>query len=154
MLIVAGRALTWHRISPFLNSLLLLLVLFVTWQVVARSGSIPLDRGFLLTFCALVGLLAGLISGQHTPMRFEPGENDVICRRGALLIFTWAVVVIISITLWTIPGLRAPAWAAVLSPTLAFLTSAFTISTLVIFVRASALRRDQFAQIEREQQVQ
>jgi hypothetical protein len=71
-----------------------------------------------------------------------------------LLIFTWAVVVIISITLWTIPGLRAPAWAAVLSPTLVFLTSAFTISTLVIFVRASALRRDHFAQIEREQQVQ
>lgn len=154
MLIVAIRALTWHKVSGFLTSILLLLVLFATWQVLARSGSTSLERGVLFTLCGLVGLLAGLIRGQNTSMRFEPSEGDVLCRRGALLALGWAITVVISVTLWTIPGLRPPAWAAALAPALIFLTSAFTVSTLIIIARASALRREHFAQLEQEQAAQ
>src|SRR5689334_13037957 len=114
MLIVAVRALTWHKISPFLNSILLLLVLFATWQVLTRSGRVPLERGILFALCGLVGLVAGVIHSQNTPMRFEPSEGDVICRRGALLSFGWVVVVVLSNTLLAIPGLRTPIWAAIL----------------------------------------
>lgn len=153
MLIVTVRGLTWHKISAFLNSILLLLVLFVTWQVLAGSGAVSLEGGILLTLCGMVGLLAGIIHSQKTPMRFEPSEGDVICRRGALLSFGWAVVVVLSITLLVIPGLRTPVWAAVLPPALVFLTSAFILSTLVLIARANILRREHAFQTESEQPI-
>jgi hypothetical protein len=151
MLIVAVRSLTWHKISPFLNGLLLLLVLFATWQVLARSGTVPLERGILLTLCGMVGLIAGVIHSQNAPMRFEPSEGDVICRRGAFLSFAWAVVVMLSITLLAISSLRAPIWAALLPPALVFLTSAFILSTFVLIARANVLRREHVFQAENEQ---
>src|SRR5579885_2781954 len=61
MLIASVRALTWHKVSPFLNSILLLLVLFVTWQVVAHSGPIAPEQWILFVLCALVGMLVGLM---------------------------------------------------------------------------------------------
>jgi hypothetical protein len=154
MLIAAVRALTWHKISTPLSGLLLLLVLFVTWQVVARSGPYSPEQWLLFVLCALVGLVLGLLRGQAAPMEFIPSEGDVLYRRGALLIFCWAVAQVVSITLLTIPHLRAPVWKAAMPPALIFLTASFTLSTLTIIARASTLRRDNLARSEHEPQAQ
>jgi hypothetical protein len=154
MLIVAVRALTWHKVSPALNSILLLLVLFVTWQLLARGGPVSLEQGVLFALCGLVGLVVGLVRGMTTPMRYVPREGGVLCRRGALLIFGWAAVVVTSITLLTMPGLHAPAWAGFLPPALVFLTAAFTFSTFTILSRVSSLRREQEFQAASEEQSQ
>jgi 4-amino-4-deoxy-L-arabinose transferase-like glycosyltransferase len=154
MLIASMRALTWHKVSPFLTSILLLLVVVVTWLILARGKAISFEQGLLFTLCGMVGMVAGLVRGQNAPMRFEPGEGDVLCRRGGLLIFCWAAVVVVLITLLTVPGLRAPTWEAILSPTLVFLTAAFIISTLTIFARVSTLRREHLSQLEQERLAQ
>ncbi len=154
MLIVAVRGLTWHKVSPFLTSLLLLLVLFATWQVVGRSGSLSLEQWVLFTLSALVGLIVGLIHGQNTAMNFVPSEGDVLCRRGGLLIFCWAVAVVVSISLLTMPGLRASFWKAALPPALVFLTAAFTTSTLTIIARTTSLRREHLSRPEHERLAQ
>ncbi|HEY7349585.1 MAG TPA: hypothetical protein VH599_14820 [Ktedonobacterales bacterium] len=151
MLITSMRALTWHKVSTSLTSLLLLLVLFVTWSLLARSGPISLEQWILLVLCGLVGLVVGLVRGQTVPMRYEAREGGVLCRRGALLPFCWAVTAVIMITLSTIPGLRAPAWAGVLPPTLVFSATAFTASTLTVFSRVGSLRREQPPQPEQGQ---
>ncbi len=154
MLIVAVRGLTWHKISVWLNSALLLLVLFVAWQLVARSGSIPIESGISLALCGMAGLVAGVIHGQNTRMRFEPGEGDVICRRGALLSFSWAVVTILSMSLRAIPSLRAPLWATALPSALIFLTSTFVLGTIILMVRANLLRREHLAQLSQPENEQ
>ncbi|HLV98419.1 MAG TPA: hypothetical protein VKT82_07040 [Ktedonobacterales bacterium] len=153
MLIASVRALTWHKVSPPLSGLLLLLVLFVTWQVVARSSPFSPEQWLLFILCALVGLVVGLMRGQAAPMEFVPSEGDVLCRRNALLMFCWAAALVVSITLLTIPGLHAPTWKAAMPPALIFLTAAFTLSTCTIFARASTLRRDYLARSEQEPQV-
>jgi ABC-type xylose transport system permease subunit len=154
MLIVAIRALTWHKVSPSLTGTLLLLVLFVAWQLLKRTGSVSLEQWVLFVLCALVGLVAGLARGQMAAMRYMPSEGDVLCRRGSLLIFGWAVVVLVKTTLLTIPGLRVPAWQDVLPPALIFLTAAFTVSTLTILARVSATRHEYLAHPEQEQVAQ
>ena len=154
MLIASVRALTWHKVSPPLTSTLLLLVLFTTWQVVARSGPFSPEQWILFVLCALVGMLVGLMRGQAASMNFVPSEGGVLCRRGALLLFCWTVVLVASITLLTIPRLHTPAWGVALPPALIFLTAAFALSTLTIFARASSLRRDYLAQPEHEPQAQ
>ncbi len=154
MLIVSIRALTWHKVSVFLTSVLLLLVLFATWQVLTHSGPVSVEMWGLFFLCGLSGLVAGLVRGQNTPMRFVPGEGDVLCRRGALLPFFWAATVVTSITLLTMPGRHAPAWAVALPPALVFLTVAFTTTTLTIFARISTLRREHFSRLEQERLAQ
>lgn len=143
MLIVSIRALTWHKVSSLLNGFLLVLVVFVTGELLARSGPGSFEQWVLFVLCGLVGLIVGLVRGQTVLMRFMPREGDVLCRRGALLIFCWAVVVVISISLLTIPDLRAPAWAGILPPALVFLTTAFIVSTVTILLRVNGMRREQ-----------
>ncbi len=150
MLIASIRALTWHKVSQPLTGMLLVLALFAAWQLLTHSGPISAAQWGLFILCALVGLVVGLVRGQCALLRFVPSEGDVLCRRGALLIFCWAATAITLITLLSIPSSRMPAWEAALPPALAFLTAAFVASTLTIFARVSALRRESHAQLEQE----
>jgi hypothetical protein len=154
MLIASVRALTWHKVSPFLTGILLLLVLFATWQVVAHSGPIAPEQWILFVLCGLVGMVVGLMRGQAARMRFEEREGDVICRRGALLTFCWAVLVVMSITLLTMPSQHRPIWAVGLPPALIFLAAAFAISSLTIFARVSTLREENLLHPQSEPQAQ
>ncbi|HEU5368977.1 MAG TPA: hypothetical protein VFU69_10955 [Ktedonobacterales bacterium] len=154
MLIASMRALTWHKVSPFLNTILLLLVLFVTWQVVAQSGPIAPEQWILFVLSALVGMVLGVVRGQAARMRFEAREGDVLCRRGALLMFCWAVVVVSAITLLTMPSAHRPGWAMALPPALIFLTAAIAISSLTIFARVSTLREENLLHPQAEPQPQ
>ena len=152
MLIVSIRSLTWHKISRFWNSILLLLVLVATWEVVTRDGPVSFEQWLLFIFCALLGLLVGFVRGQAAPMRFDFHAGDVICRRGAFLIFCWAAVAITNITFLDAPSLSSPAWQLGLPAALIFLCATFLISTLTLFARSSATRQDYLLQAQRQAQ--
>lgn len=151
MLILSVRSLTWHKISPFWNTILLVLVLLSAWQVVIHDGSITFEHGLLFSFCALLGLLVGFVRGQAARMRFDFNVGDVICRRGAFLIFCWAAVAVTNVTILDAPALGTPAWQLGLPAALLFLTGAFLTSTLTLFVRSSAMRAEYLERAAREQ---
>ncbi len=154
MLIVSIRSLTWHVISRFLNSILLLLVAFAMWLVVTRDGPISFERGLLFTLCGLVGLVVGFARGQAAAMRYDAHAGNITCRRGGFLIFCWAAVAITNVTLLTGPGLRDPAWQVGLPAALVFLTASFVSATLTLFYRTSTLLHEHLLQAEQEAQTQ
>lgn len=153
MLIFSIRSLTWHRISRFLQSILLLLVALACWQVITRDGSVSVELGLLFTFCGLLGAATGFVRGQTTPMHYDLPAGDVICRRGGLLSFCWAVVAVTNVTLLNHPSLSDTTWRIALPAALTFLTGAFVAGTLTIFSRVSALQRATLLQAQQETQV-
>ncbi len=154
MLIVSFRSLTWHRVSPSLNSLLLLLTIIAAWQLAARVGPISFEQGLLFTLCILLGLAVGFARGLAIPLRYEPREGGVICRRGALLIFCWAVVAVADVTSLAGHGFSDPAWLTGLPAALLFLTAFFVTSTLTLFYRISTREREELAQSTEQPQAQ
>jgi hypothetical protein len=154
MLIVSIRALVWHRISRFLQTLLLLVVLFANWLVISSTGLLSFEWGLLFTLCGLVGLLLGFIRGQAAPMRYDPQVGDVVCRRRGFLIFCWAVVAVGDVTLLNSPGPHDLAWRIGLPAVLTFLTASFAASTLTIFSRMSGMQYDHRMQSQQEVQAQ
>lgn len=154
MLIVSIRALVWHRISRFLQTLLLLLVLFANWLVISSTGPLSFEWGLLFALCALLGLLIGFIRGQAAPMRFDPQVGDVVCRRRGFLIFCWAAVAVAYVTILNGPGLRDSAWRIGLAAALTFLTASFIASTLTIFSRLTSMQYDHRTQAAQEVQTQ
>jgi hypothetical protein len=142
MLIVSIRALVWHRISRFLQTLLLLLILFANWLVISSTGLLSFEWGLLFALCALVGLLVGFIRGQAAPMRYDPQIGDVVCKRRGFLIFCWAAIAVIYVTLLNGPGPHDPAWRIGLPAALTFLTASFAATTLTIFSRLSGMQED------------
>lgn len=154
MLIVSIRALVWHRISRFLQTLLLLVVLFANWLVISSTGLLSFEWGLLFALCGLVGLLLGFIRGQATPMRYDPQVGDVVCKRRGFLIFCWAVVAVGDVTLLNGPGPHDPAWSIGLPAALTFLTASFAASTLTIFSRMSGMQYDHRMQSQQEIQAQ
>lgn len=154
MLIVSIRALVWHRISRFLQTILLFVVLFADWLVISSTGVLSFEWGLLFALCGLVGLLLGFIRGQAAPMRYDPQVGDVVCRRRGFLIFCWAVVAVTYITLLNGTGLHDPAWRIGLPAALTFLTASFAASTLTIFSRLTGMLRDNRIQSAQEMQAQ
>ncbi len=152
MLIVSIRALTWHTISRFLQTILLLLVLVATWLVIMRDGPLSFEEGLLLALSTLLGLVIGFIRGQAALIRFDLAVGDVVCRRGSLLIFCWAAVAVTNVTLLEGSGLRSSIWQSALPAALTFLTCVFLVSTLTIFSRITAMQRDIQAQPGQETQ--
>jgi hypothetical protein len=152
MLIVSIRALTWHTISRFLQTILLLLVIVATWLVITRDGLLSFEEGLLLALSALLGLVIGFIRGQAALLRFDLAVGDVVCRRGSLLIFCWAAVAVTNITLLVGSRPRVSIWQVVLPAALTFLTTAFLASTLTILSRITAMQRETQAQAGRETQ--
>jgi len=146
MLIVWMRALTWHTISRFLQTILLLLVIAANWLVLTHDNSLSFESGFesglLLALCTLLGIVIGFIRGQAARLRFDLSVGDVVCRRGSLLIFCWAAVAITTIALLSAPGLGASIWQVVLPAALTFLTVAFVVSTLTIFSRIRVMQQE------------
>jgi uncharacterized membrane protein len=154
MLIVSFRSLTWHRVSQPLNTLLLLLTVIAAWQLVARVGPISFEQGLLFTLSVLLGLVVGFARAQAIPLRYEPREGGVICRRGALLIFCWAAVAVADVTSLAGHGLYDPAWQTGLPAALLFLTASFISSTLTLFYRISTREREEQAQSAEQPQAQ
>ena len=150
MLIVSIRALVWHRISRFLQTLLLLVVLFANWLVISSTGMLSFEWGLLFALCGLVGLLLGFIRGQAAPMRYDPQVGDVVCKRRGFLIFCWAVVAVGYVTLLNGPGPHDPAWHIGLPAAMTFLTASFAASTLTIFSRMSGMQYDHRMQSQQE----
>lgn len=154
MLIVSIRALVWHRISRFLQTLLLLVVLFANWLVISSTDLLSFEWVLLFVLCGLVGLLLGFIRGQAAPMRYDPQIGDVVCKRRGFLIFCWAVVAVGDVTLLNGPGPHDPAWSIGLPAALTFLTASFAASTLTIFSRMGGMQYDHRMQSQQEIQAQ
>lgn len=154
MLIVSIRALVWHRISRFLQTLLLLVVLFANWLVISSTSQLSFEWWLLFALCGMVGLLLGFIRGQAAPMRYDPQAGDVVCKRRGFLIFCWAIVAVGDVTLLNSPGPHDPAWRIGLPAALTFLTASFAASTLTIFSRMSGMQYDHRMQSQQEIQAQ
>ena len=151
MLIVSIRALVWHRISRFLQTLLLLVIIFANWLVISSTGLLSFEWGLLFALCALLGLLIGFIRGQAAPMRFDPQIGDVVCKRRGFLIFCWATVAVAYVTILNGPGLRDSAWRSGLAAALTFLTASFAATTLTIFSRMSSMQDDHRMQAQQQE---
>jgi hypothetical protein len=150
MLIVSIRALVWHRISRFLQTLLLLLVLFANWLVISSTGLLSFEWGLLFALCALLGLLIGFIRGQAAPMRHDP-QVGIVCKRRGFLIFCWAAVAVTYVTILNGPGLRDSAWRVGLAAAITFLSASFAATTLTIFSRLSGMQYDHRMQAQQHE---
>jgi uncharacterized sodium:solute symporter family permease YidK len=142
MLALSFRSLSWHTVSPVFNLLLAVGVIYTTWQLVTKSSRFTFEHDLLFILCVLVGLLVGFVRGQAMPIRYHPTLHDVVCKRGGLLIFSWAAVALAITTMHNAPNGADSSWLLWLSAALVFLTASFLISTLTLFARARGAREE------------